>query len=246
MLVFFVLCDQTAVTSFCLQITKKLLGTETFFFNNYISASRLKYYFSVDTSYVAKKLALLLFPFTHKDWSVKFNPEEPVQPRDEVNAPDLYIPTMAFVTYVLVGGVSLGMQNQFTPEVLGMQASTAMVWAVIEVLAIWLILYIMNIQTNLAVLDILAFTSYKYVGMIATIVTSFLVPGAYHLALVYASSALMFFLIRSLKVQVLPESSHEAQFSRGSKRRTYLLLLIAVLQPILMWWLTRHVARPET
>ncbi len=71
---------------------------------------------------------------------------------------------MAFVTYVLVGGVSLGIQERFSPEVLGIQASTALVWAVLEVLAIWLTLYIMNIQTKLSVFDIVAFSSYKYVG----------------------------------------------------------------------------------
>jgi hypothetical protein len=34
--------------------------------NKYVSTSRIKYYFSVDTAYVAKKLALLFFPFTHR------------------------------------------------------------------------------------------------------------------------------------------------------------------------------------
>ena len=29
-------------------------------------------------------------------------------PRDDVNAPDMYIPTMAFITYVLVVGVAMG------------------------------------------------------------------------------------------------------------------------------------------
>lgn len=31
----------------------------------YVPVSRLKYYFAVDTSYVTKKIFLLLFPFTH-------------------------------------------------------------------------------------------------------------------------------------------------------------------------------------
>jgi len=33
--------------------------------NKYLNTSRVKYYFSVDTTYVFKKLGLLLFPFTH-------------------------------------------------------------------------------------------------------------------------------------------------------------------------------------
>nr|SVE84432.1 EOG090X0ATU [Daphnia pulex] len=219
--------------------------------NKYVATSRIKYYFSVDTAYVAKKLALLLFPFTHRDWSVKYNPDEPVQPRYELNAPDLYIPAMAFVTYLLIGGVSLGIQERFSPEGLGIQASTALVWAFIEVLAIWVTLYIMNIQTKLTSFDILAFSSYKYVGMIVAVIASFIMPSAYHLALIYVSAATMFFLIRSLKVQILPESSHDSYGEQntsftgeGSKRRTYLLLFMGGLQPLMMWWLTRQIARP--
>ncbi|KAK4025403.1 hypothetical protein OUZ56_014475 [Daphnia magna] len=219
--------------------------------NKYVSTSRIKYYFSVDTAYVAKKLALLVFPFTHRDWSVKYNPDEPVQPRYELNAPDLYIPAMAFVTYLLIGGVSLGIQERFSPEGLGIQASTALIWALLEVLVIWVTLYLMNIQTKLTSFDILAFSSYKYVGMIVAVIASFIMPSAYHLALIYVSAATMFFLIRSLKVQILPESSRDAygennaSFSgEGSKRRTYLLLFMGGLQPLMMWWLTRQLARP--
>lgn len=99
-----------------------------------------------------------------QDWAIKYNPDEPVQPRYELNAPDLYIPAMAFVTYVLVGGVSLGLQERFSPELLGIQASTALVWAILEVLVIWVTLYVMNIQTKLSTFDIVAFSFYKYVG----------------------------------------------------------------------------------
>lgn len=61
-----------------------------------------------------------------QDWSVRFNPDEPVAPRDDVNSPDLYIPSMAIVTYVLVCGFLLGTRNDFTPEKLGLQASSAL------------------------------------------------------------------------------------------------------------------------
>lgn len=43
---------------------------------------------------------------------MKFEQEEPVQPRYEINAPDLYIPTMAYLTYVVVAGLVLGTQNR--------------------------------------------------------------------------------------------------------------------------------------
>ncbi len=53
---------------------------------------------------------------------------------------------------------------RFTPEELGIQASSALVWLVIEILAVMLTLYVMNIQTTLKSLDLIAFTGYKYVG----------------------------------------------------------------------------------
>ena len=68
--------------------------------------------------------------------SIRYSHNEPVQPRLELNAADLYIPrypatklcedvriliihfSMAFVTYILVVGYVLGMQDRFSPEVL--------------------------------------------------------------------------------------------------------------------------------
>ena len=39
---------------------------------------------------------------------MKYDQESPVQPRYDVNAPDLYIPSMGYVTYVLLAGFMLG------------------------------------------------------------------------------------------------------------------------------------------
>jgi hypothetical protein len=33
-------------------------------------------------------------------------------PRDDINAPDMYIPVMALVTYVLLVGISLGTSSK--------------------------------------------------------------------------------------------------------------------------------------
>ncbi|XP_058715835.1 protein YIF1B isoform X3 [Poecile atricapillus] len=58
----------------------------------WLPAGTLKYYFAVDTAYVGRKLRLLLFPFGHPDWQVRYQQDGPVAPRFDVNAPDLYIP----------------------------------------------------------------------------------------------------------------------------------------------------------
>ncbi|XP_071274862.1 protein YIF1B isoform X8 [Agelaius tricolor] len=78
----------------------------------WVPVSRLKYYFAVDTVYVGRKLRLLVFPFGHQDWQVRYQQDTPVAPRFDVNAPDLYIPAMAFLTYILLAGLALGTQNR--------------------------------------------------------------------------------------------------------------------------------------
>lgn len=67
--------------------------------NRYVPMSSLKYYWNVNTAYVWRKIRLLLFPFRHKSWNRQgARSEENGQlegykpPREDVNAPDMYIP----------------------------------------------------------------------------------------------------------------------------------------------------------
>jgi len=64
----------------------------------------------------------------------------------------------------------------------------------------------------------------------------------YFTALAWCSAALAFFLMRTLKLQILPhEGGAVMDTDHGSKRRLYLLLIIAGSQPLFMWLLTRGV-----
>ena len=64
---------------------------------------------------------------------------------------------------------------RFSPEQLGIQASTALVWAIIELLAVMLALYIMNLSTDLKYMDILAYIGYKFVGYVEVVISMCLV-----------------------------------------------------------------------
>jgi len=220
--------------------------------DKWLSVSKLKYYFAVDTNYVSKKLSIMLFPFLNRDWSIKYSQSDDTQavpPKLDVNAPDMYIPLMAFVTYLLVVGVALGVQKKFTPEVLGMQATSALAWFVFEVLAIFITLQILGLKTALKTFDIIAFGGYKYFGMIICLLTGiFASKNAYYLVLLYVCASFSYFMARSLKVLILTtDSSGEAgpssyqqniDHSHGNKRRIYVLLFISLIQPIFIWWLT--------
>lgn len=167
-------------------------------FEKYIPVTRLKYYFAVDNKYVINKIRLLFFPFTHRDWSLKYDQENPVQPRYDINAPDLYIPCMAYITYVVLAGLVLGMQDRFSPEQLGIQASSALAYAIMELIVYSLTLYIANIQTLLKTLDLMAFSGYKFVVINVCLLVSIMFKSSgYYICLLYSSITLGFFLVRA-------------------------------------------------
>ena len=221
--------------------------------NKWLSVSTLKHYFAVDTSYVAKKLLLVLFPFLNRDWSVKYAHAESVPPCLDVNAPDMYIPVMGFVTYILIVGVLLGKQDKFTPELLGMHASSALAWFLFEVSVVFVTLQVLSIKSAMKTFDIVAFCGYKYFGIILCLLGSlFVSSNVYYAILVYMCVALTYFTVRNLKLKLLSGQSmndtdgpqqqtnpyeHSVQ---GNKRKVYVLLFISLMQPFFMWWLTRH------
>lgn len=232
------------MTGMAMQYGEELMGKGGVEFkknlDKYVSIGQLKYYFAVDTSYVGKKLGVLLFPFMRSDWSIKYNQDEPVQPKYDVNAPDLYIPTMAYATYILLVGYILGLRNAFSPDSLATTASSALVWLILEIGLVYLTLTIMSINTSLTKWDILSFSSYKYVGIIAVLIIGLLsnIKG-YYIGLFYVSLAVMFFLLRTLKLRIEPEV-HGMQVH--GQRKLYIILLYAILQPIIIWWMTSSLA----
>lgn len=84
-----------------------------------------------------------------------------------------------------------------------MQASSAVAWWIVELALYSTTLYISHIETGLRTLDLLAYSGFKYVTIIACVIAS-LVAGrtGYYLCLLSTSFSLAFFLIRTLKSQV--------------------------------------------
>ena len=55
-------------------------------------------------------------------------------------------------------------KNKFTPEQLGIQASSALGWFLFEIFIIYLSLQILSIKSTLKTFDIIAFCGYKFFG----------------------------------------------------------------------------------
>jgi hypothetical protein len=82
----------------------------------------------------------------------------------------MYIPVMSLVTYILLSSAIAGFRGQFQPELLGLTASWALVVVIVEILILKLGCYFLSISNESQLLDLVAYSGYKFVGIIATIV----------------------------------------------------------------------------
>jgi len=129
----------------------------------------------VTNSYVINKLFLVLFPWRHKPWSRKHAPGANGQdgwylpPRDDVNSPDMYIPVMSVVTYIFLRTLIAGLRGQFQPELFGYIATKALFSVFVEILILKLGCYLLSISNTSQLLDLVAYSGYKFVAVIVTI-----------------------------------------------------------------------------
>ncbi|KAF8249908.1 hypothetical protein K440DRAFT_620347, partial [Wilcoxina mikolae CBS 423.85] len=173
--------------------------------NRYLSS--MKPFFAVTNVYVIRKLHVLLNPWRHIPWSRQSTGRASAQrpgetetiylpPREDLNAPDMYIPLMSFVTYILLSALLYGLSGKFHPELLGYTASSAMGAVVFELVCLRLGCYLLSIG-NSQLLDLVAYSGYKFVGIIITILaTSLFGRGMLSwLVFAYCYNAQAFFLV---------------------------------------------------
>merc|ERR1719147_597478 len=99
----------------------------------------------------------------------------------------------------------LGVQQRFSPEILATTASGALTSLFLEIIVIYLTTTVMSITSTLAKWDFLAFSMYKYVGMICCLLIGLFSSTAYYATLLYTAAALALFLFRTLHLRVEPE-----------------------------------------
>lgn len=197
----------------------------------------VKCYFAVDTSYVLKKLMLIFLPFLHKDWCIRYS-SDAVTPREEPNLPDLYIPSMAFITYCLLSGYILGLQNRFAPEQLGIYASSALAWLLLEVFVIVVAKYVLNMSSLLGFFHLIAFGGYKFVSIVAILLMTLIFgQTGFQAAFIYTALTLIYFLLKSLNAN-LQTSSTSSYSSESPRTGQYLVIVVCLFQPVVIWFLT--------
>ena len=167
----------------------------------------------------------------------------------------MYIPVMAFVTYILLSTLLAGLRGQFHPEVMGLTATAAFAIVAIEILGLKFGTYILSISNDSQLLDLVAYSGYKFVGVIVTLVLAEILnrgqgTGGWigWTVFTYTFLANAFFLLRSLKYVLLPDSSSATPAggmqtvarSQRNRRTQFLFLYSYVVQFVFMWVLSRQ------
>lgn len=213
----------------------------------FLSGSALHYHFSITPEYVRTKLLLLAAPFL-KRWNYARHAEQIsgghkyLPPRQDVNAPDLYIPVMALWTYCLLLGVAAlarsGPTGGFKPETIYNSVSSGSTAWLLHTLLLKVILYLLGIPGAVPILELAAYAGYAFVAACASLAVQ-LVTGsgaAYHAVWAYGSLCCAIFLVRTMKRVIFQEAR---TYSIDSTRHNYLLLGLAIFQFPLNAWLAR-------
>jgi len=139
----------------------------------------IRYYFDITNSYVLNKLKIILLPFLGKvNWNRQVNQntndKEYLSGRNDLQAPDLYIPFISLFSLALIKSFLAGSFTKFSPELLGATVSTVFVFWILESILIRLCnFYYIGFHCcaieKCNYLDVLSYTGYKNVNIAMTL-----------------------------------------------------------------------------
>ncbi|KAH7366300.1 hypothetical protein KP509_18G071700 [Ceratopteris richardii] len=183
------------------------------------------------------KLKVILFPFFHRGhWTriaeqvsggLIFRP-----PVFDINAPDLYIPFMAFGTFVVLSGIAFGIFGKFTPEAMSVQFTKGLLGWMANVIIIRLSLYALG-NADAAILDIVSYAGYAFVSVSVSILSRIIWSYSYYLVMPWTSLCMAIFLVKTMKRVLF---AGVRTYDRDSSKHHYLLLFMAAAQfPLSLW-----------
>lgn len=208
----------------------------------FLSGGLIHYHFSVTSEYARSKLLMLLAPFLRK-WTYTRSLEQIsgghkfLPPRQDVNAPDLYVPFMAAWTYCILVGIASLASGKFKPDIVYNTASGTFLAWLLHTLLLKIILSALGISSAAPFLELAAYAGYSFTAACTSLLSSLVLGGmGYHIVWAYGSLCCAIFLVRTMKRVIFQETRN---YSMESTRHNYLLLGLAVFQFPFNAWLSR-------
>lgn len=205
-----------------------------------LSGGLLHYHFDVNSEYVRNKFLMLLAPYLRR-WNYTRVLEQItgghkyLPPRQDVSAPDLYIPFMAVCTCCLLASISKVMTGRFSPDTMYATVSTgfgawAVHWVVLKAL-----MYVLGASGAIPFLELASYAGYPFVpACIAMVARMTLGTWGFRTVWAYGAAMIGIVLVRTLKRIIFYEAR---QYSIDSTRHNYLLLALWIFEFPFTWWL---------
>lgn len=220
----------------------------------------LSHYFQVSTSFVMWKFKQILLPFLkntnnwvrliHDGGNVGTNGSSGnvsfLAPCDDVNSPDMYMPLMGLITYILFWNIKQGLQGSFNPENLYYKLSSTLGFVGLDLLILKLGLYLLipnNISNNNSVTSLVELTCYMGYKFIPLTLTLFIPMKPIWLNAVckfYLFIAFGIFLLRSIKFNLF--NTQDTMMINSIKKSTikkcnYFLFVYGFMWQFVLMWL---------
>ncbi|XP_021714445.1 protein YIF1B-A-like [Chenopodium quinoa] len=216
---------------------EKIFGSSSEYVQSNISRyfADPQYYFQVNDDYVRNKLKIVLAPFLHRGHWTRIT--EPLAgkisykpPIYDINAPDLYIPMMAFLSYVVLAGFSLGLSGKFNPETVNWLLMKGLVGWIFQVVGLKVSLMSLSIGET-PLLDIVAYAGYAFTGISLALFGKLFWRHSYYIVLLLSCLSMGIFLVKTMKRVLYAEVR-----SHNSGKHHVLLLFITLAQfPLFLW-----------
>lgn len=191
--------------------------------SKFFSFGPLRYYFTVSSTYVQNKLKHILLPYLHTRHNGRWERNhltsengtvEYVPPRDDINAPDLYIPLMAYATYIILCGIIYGLNSAFKPDLLSIEASKGCIFIALEVLIVKLGFYLLS-NASISILECLSYCGYIFVGVCLDMIGGIILGKfGYFAMILFTSCGIAYYIGKVLNVAILKDSSVDS-FDQG-------------------------------
>lgn len=206
--------------------------------SKYFSGHDMGYYYMISNRYVLNKLKVLLCPFLHKGSQAWTRIPDQVAnkltykpPRLDVNAPDLYLPSMGFLTYSLLCCLSMAVGGRFVPEMLRSRIWRGLISWTVSYIILWLGLSSLSSQQvpiKSPFLDLVAFSGYMFVPISLEVGAGLISSYAYYGTWAWGSLCSAVFLVKTLKRIIFAEARNYGVATPAS--HNYVLLALGLLQ----------------